>query len=88
MKTIDVRLTFASEIEALAVASALTVAALKWSSSSKTGLLLENTAEIIRLCIDHQREVRDAYEAGKPLVPRSALVKQAEKLLPLPGDRA
>jgi hypothetical protein len=72
MKTIDVRLTFKSEVEALAVADALAAAANKWSEASKTGPLLNGTAEAIRVCVDRQREVREGYEKGLPFTPRPA----------------
>lgn len=73
MKTIDVRLTFASVDDALAVCAVLESAARKLSLISERGILLDGVSACIKTCIEQQTRVRDSYEKGKPFVPLAPL---------------
>jgi hypothetical protein len=64
--TVDVRLTFANENEALAVAAALALQARKWPLTAKSGVLLDATAEAIRMRVDEQR-TNDARLGPRPM---------------------
>jgi len=80
MKTIDVRLTLTPE------ALAIVLVQLRNARPGRMADVCRPTADAMETCARHQRVVREAYEAGKPLAPALRLVQAAEDYLPFPGE--